>query len=106
MKDLESTFRFSQEGLQWLFPYITKRKVTISETEFFNLLDNKDPLVSTFAPETQRTLDLLGNFTSNMYKKYLFPLEPGALIFVLGPNCKNEGWSGYISQRLLEFTAV
>jgi len=79
MKELESAFRISQEGLEWFEPFVTKRKVTINEQDFFNLLDNQDPLITSFSEKTQVAL---------------MNLEQGAFVFVLGADCKNEGWAG------------
>jgi len=80
-QDTNFPFRLSQEGLQWLYPFITKRKITITEKEFFNLLDNQDPFDVTFSLETQRAVG---------------QIEQGSIIFVLGPNCKSEGWNGMV----------
>jgi len=80
-KEQEPTYRLSQEGLQWLSPYITKRKIHITEREFFILLDNKDPFINNFAMATQNALDAVNQ---------------GSLVFILPPDCKNEGWSDMV----------
>jgi len=42
-------------------------------------LDNQDPLITSFSEKTQVAL---------------MNLEQGAFVFVLGADCKNEGWAG------------
>jgi len=91
--DSKCPYRLSQEGMPWLFPYITKRIITITEKDFDILLTTKDPFFSTFTDSVQRGLQAL---------------DQGPVVFVLDPKCKRKaagmalsGWRGKVSCHLL-----
>jgi len=92
VKQIGCPYRICQEGLPWLFPFITKRIVEITEKDFVNLLSNKDPFLHTFSKETRDSLE---------------PLEQGCLVFKLKASSKPwaglaaSGWRGKVSCHLL-----
>jgi len=85
------SYRVVSEGLRWLLPYLTKRKITISDEEFKNLLQTKDPFFHTFETQTRNTLGTI---------------EIGPVIFVLASESKLfrgyaiSGWRGKVSVHL------
>lgn len=63
IQGLQCTYRLCQEGLNYLFPYITKRIINIKENDFYILLKNRDPHFKLFDIKTYEQLSLIGIFS-------------------------------------------
>ncbi|ELR11304.1 NOL1/NOP2/Sun domain family, member 2, putative [Acanthamoeba castellanii str. Neff] len=59
--DAKCHYRPCQEGLEWLYPYMTKRLVTVSFDDMAKLILEDTPFMTSFTPETQAQLEPLGS---------------------------------------------
>ncbi|XP_064466937.1 RNA cytosine C(5)-methyltransferase NSUN2-like isoform X2 [Ornithodoros turicata] len=55
-EELDCNFRFCQEGLATVFPYVGDRKLHISKEDFYVLLTEEYPLETQFSPELQEKI--------------------------------------------------
>ena len=102
-KDKEIYLRISQEGISWLFPFLTKRIVPITEEDFYLLIDEKDPQLHKLSSPAFKALNEAGIFYYFFIVFVNFIVDQGPVVFQLGKNCKNEGWDGYIFVFFLFF---
>ena len=51
-----------KQGLEWLYPYMTKRLVTVSFDDMAKLILEDTPFMTSFTPETQAQLEPLGSW--------------------------------------------